>query len=200
MIHVAAAIGCVTIVSLVALAVFKRRRRQEQLVMYEKENVTESVTFSNPMLLAPEFRSITIEKNPIFTEPIVFRDTRVTIEPNPASETPVFLEPDNFQDEETLVFIFKTMCQHSEGSFEQLVEHVRGTPLFGQMMKMSDDKKEHFVKLLRAKPMTEVEQVMSKLRRVNRASLSGTPTLVKQMRVQARWHRLYERIHTASLV
>jgi hypothetical protein len=192
MIHVAAAIGCVTIVSLVALAVFKRRRRQEQLVMYEKENVSEPITFSNPMLLAPELNQVVRSK----TDPnLSVEDTRVTIESNPlfvASETPVFLEPDNFQDEESLVFIFKTMCQHNEGSFEQLVEHVRGTPLFGQMMKMSDDKKEHFVKLLRAKSMTEVEQVMSKLRRVNRASLSGTPTLVKQMRIQARWHRLYD--------
>ncbi len=135
-----------------------------------------SVTFSNPMLLAPEFRSITMEKGPETPEVQV---------------NPLFEEPDNLHDEEALVFVFKTMCEHTEGTFEQLVEHVKGTPLFGKMMKMSDDKKEHFVKVLQ---MTEVERVMSKLRRVNRASLDKSSTLVKQMRVQARWHSMVKKM------
>jgi hypothetical protein len=166
---------------LLAIIVLRRRKtKPKEVTVVDEEKGP--VTFSNPMLLSPEFRSITMQKEPEFNS--------IMTEVNPLFEEPVVLEPDNIHDEEALVFVFKTMCEHTEGTFEQLVEHVKGTPLFGKMMKMSDDKKEHFVKVLQ---MTEVERVMSKLRRVNRASLDKSSTLVKQMRVQARWHSMVKK-------
>jgi hypothetical protein len=60
------------------------------------------------------------------------------------------------------------------------------------MSKMTDTKKQEF--LIKLKHRSEVETVISKLRRVNRASIDNSSTTSKQIRVQMRWNALFEKI------
>jgi hypothetical protein len=149
------------------------------------ENVDiEKAMSPNPMLFvsAPELVKFpTIEVNPLLVVP------KFEFEEN------ILLKPDNLDDDDVALAVFETIVKdEGDGSFESLIENVKGTPLYGTMSKMTDTKKQEF--LIKLKHRSEVETVISKLRRVNRASIDNSSTTSKQIRVQMRWNALFEKI------
>jgi hypothetical protein len=169
------------------IAVFQMRRRRvknRELKMENINNDIEKAMSPNPMLFAsaPELVKFpTIEVNPLLVVP------KFEFEEN------ILLKPDNLDDDDVALAVFETIVKdEGDGSFDSLIENVKGTPLYGTMSKMTDTKKKEF--LIKLKHRSEVETVISKLRRVNRASIDNSSTTSKQIRVQMRWNALFEKI------
>ena len=150
------------------------------------EPLTSVVIETNPLLISNEFPSFSykfdVVQNPMYV-------------PKPEPEPELcydILKPDEIHDDEAVLELFQTVVNNTGEPLEVLIEQVKGTPLYGSMMKLSDVKRQELRVKLKLKMPSEVETVMSRLRRVNRASLSQASTTVVKLRVHARWHKLVE--------
>ena len=146
-----------------------------------------------------KLKSVVVETNPM----LIHQDSYQTnpmylIEPVPVTESSpevdIFLQPDEIDDDETVLHLFETMVTNNGEPLETLIEQVKGTPLYGSMMKLSEAKRQELVIKLKMKKPTEVENIISRLRRVKRASLDQTSTTAVKIRVQMRWQGLVEKL------
>jgi hypothetical protein len=162
----------------------RRKSERDRELEREIEPLKGIIIETNPLLISSEFPSFSykfdVVQNPMY-------------EPKPEPE-PEFdlLKPDEIHDDDTVLELFQTVVKNTGEPLEVLIEQVKGTPLYGSMMKLSDMKRQELsVKL---KLPSEVESVISRLRRVNRASLCQASTTVVKLRVHARWHKMAEKI------
>ena len=131
-----------------------------------------------------------VEINPIFEESQFETETR------PVSYSLQYLEPDKLDDDDVVFELLELLVKEGHESFEAIVEQVKGLPIYGRMLRLSELKRQELIVKLKNKNHVsdEVTNVMSRLRRVNRASISKTPTVVTKLRAQMRWHTIVEKM------
>ena len=131
-----------------------------------------------------------VEINPIFEESQFETETR------PVSYSLQYLEPDKLDDDDVVFELLELLVKEGHDSFEAIVEQVKGLPIYGRMLRLSELKRQELIVKLKNKNHVsdEVTNVMSRLRRVNRASISKTPTVVTKLRAQMRWHTIVEKM------
>ena len=148
-------IACVI---LVALGVVYRIRKNQT------QSVSKELLFSEP----PPPRPIFVD----FGSPVVW---------SPAVQLNPMLQPDSVDD---AVNIFEILQVRDADSFETMVDHVKGTPMYGTMMQMDGAQREEFMVRLRhvgptapkQSPEPEGDQniknAIASLRKVHRPSLA----------------------------
>ena len=127
-----------------------------------------------------------VEINPIFEE------SHFETEPHSLQ----YLEPDKLDDDDVVFELLELLVKEGHDSFEAIVEQVKGLPIYGRMLRLSELKRQELIVKLKNKNHVsdEVTNVISRLRRVNRASISKTPTVVTKLRAQMRWHTCIEKM------
>jgi len=115
----------------------------------------------------------------------------------PALDEFIF-EPDKLEDDEDVLQIIEFMIHDDCDSFDNIIEQVKGLPIHGRMLMISETKREEFIRKIKHKNRApnEVVDVMSRLRRVQRNSISKSSTVIATMRAHMRWRtftaKLYE--------
>jgi hypothetical protein len=129
-----------------------------------------------------------VEINPIFEESQFETETHSL----------QYLEPDKLDDDDVVFELLELLVKEGHDSFEAIVEQVKGLPIYGRMLRLSELKRQELIVKLKNKNHVsdEVTNVISRLRRVNRASISKTPTVVTKLRAQMRWHTIVEKMCT----
>ena len=96
------------------------------------------------------------------------------------------LEPDRIEDTDVIIHILDTLDVDAACTFESVVDHVKGTPMYGTMMQMDGTQREQLMVKLRhvvhqesgkepEKENEDLNRVIANLRKVHRPSLVGAP-------------------------
>jgi hypothetical protein len=127
-----------------------------------------------------------VEINPMFEETLV-------------SPGDFVFEPNN--DDEVLQLI-EFMIYDGCDSFDNIIEQVKGLPIHGRMLMISDTKREEFIRKIKHKNQesNEVIDVMSRLRKVRRNSIPRSSTVITKMRAQMRWNTLFDKLYETRLI
>ena len=155
--------GVVVGVALLGLILYRRRVKKpepDQLV----EVIIDAPPFSKNPLYVMSFDTTTkqnVEINPMFD------DTTVS------SQDDIF-EPDKLDNDDEVLQIVELMIDDGCDSFDSIIEQVKGLPIHGKMLMISQTKREEFVRKIQHKNQApdEVIDVISRLRKVKRKSLS----------------------------
>jgi hypothetical protein len=110
-----------------------------------------------------------------------------SIESPPLDE--YIFEPDKLEDDDDVLQIIEFMIHDDCDSFDNIIEQVKGLPIHGRMLMISETKREEFIRKIKHKNRApnEVVDVMSRLRKVKRNSISKSSTVVTKMRAQMHW-------------
>ena len=196
---IASTVGGALVVLLVVVFVYRKRttkrRKDEQPKLIEilvETHPSMMMTFDSTKKYEDGclVQNHNVEINPIFEESQFETETR------PVSYSLQYLEPDKLDDDDVVFELLELLVKEGHDSFEAIVEQVKGLPIYGRMLRLSELKRQEFIVKLKNKNHVsdEVTNVISRLRRVNRASISKTPTVVTKLRAQMRWHTIVEKM------
>ena len=159
------------------------------MMSYHQPSITEGDLFSKKQIEKQTSFDIygvhTVEVNPLFDE------NAVTV----VLPDEIIFEP----DEDDVVLQIIELIHHDDcDSFDSIIEQVKGLPIHGRMLMIPETKREEFVRKIKHKAPEEVVNVISRLRKVNRNSISRSSTVVTKIRAQMRWNAFAEKI-TATI-
>jgi hypothetical protein len=207
--YIIIAVGVFVGVALIGLVLYKRRTKKTE----QPVPLLEVITDTHPRLLTSSFSSrhtySDVSNNPLYYEsqPSLMMsytmDQNVEINPmfdenavTPALPDDFIFEPDKLENDDDVLQIIEFMIQEECDSFDNIIEQVRGLPIHGRMLMISETKREEFIRKIKQKNQApnEVVDVMSRLRKVKRNSISRTSTVITKMRAQMHWNTLCEKL------
>ena len=162
-------IGVAVLIIVSAVIILKRHKRKKKEL---RENVEfQSNIFINPLSIFSEFGNN--DTTPIIKNP----------DPSNIIRHPT-IEPDPIHDDSMCADIFESMVEvdAADKPFDVLMEHVKGSPLYGKMLQMNDSSRNEFmvklrqintekkVKILENENDVELQRVISGLKKVRRLS------------------------------
>jgi LPXTG-motif cell wall-anchored protein len=206
-------IGTIAGVGLIGLVLYRRRKNKKKEV--QSTQLLEVVVDTHPRLIT-SFSSDTmyeivpqpslimsnsfeystnnnIEINPIFDETKMMKNP-LHYETEPDE---FIFEPDKLENDDDVLQIIEFMVINDDFvSFDNIIEQVKGLPIYGRMLMISETKREEFIRKIKEKHQApdEVVNVMSKLRKVHRNSISRSSTVITKMRAQMHWNKLFEKL------
>ena len=191
-------VGVVVGVALLGLILNRRRIKKPEQTTQLSEVVIDPPYFSknNPLygeaqpnlMMSYDTTNQNVEINPMFDETLVPSDDFV-------------FEPDRLDNEDDVLQIIELMICDGCDSFDNIIEQVKGLPIHGKMLMISQTKREEFIRKIQHKNRApnEVIDVMSRLRRVKRNSISRSSTVITKMRAHMHWNRLVEKLYTQTV-
>jgi hypothetical protein len=207
--YIIIAVGVIVGVALIGLVIYKRRTKKPD----QPTQLLEVITDTHPRLLTSSFSMYhtynDVSNNPLYYEsqPSLLMSYTVdhNVEVNPmfdeAAVTPTLpddfiFEPDKLENDDDVLQIIEFMIHEECDSFDNIIEQVRGLPIHGRMLMISDTKREEFIRKIKHKNQkpNEVVDVMSRLRKVKRNSISRSSTVITKMRAQMHWKTLFEKL------
>ena len=191
-------VGLVVGVALLGLLLRRRRVKKPIQTTQLLEVVIEPPSFSmhNPLygetqstlMMSSDTTNQNIEINPMFDETLVSPDYCV-------------FEPDKLDNDDDVLQIIEMMICDGCDSFDSIIEQVKGLPIHGKMLMISQTKRDEFIRKIQDKNRApnEVIDVMSRLRRVKRNSISSSSTVITKMRAHTNWNRFSEKLYLKSI-
>jgi hypothetical protein len=201
-------VGVVVGVALLGVILYRRRVKKPE----QNTHLSEIIIDTHPRTITPSFSMMynDVSNNPLYGEPqpVLMMSSDIytvnqNVEINPMfDETRVTLdefvfEPDKLDNDDDVLQIVEFMMCDGCDSFDNIIEQVKGLPIHGKMLMISQTKREEFIRKIQHKnrASNEVIDVMSRLRKVKRNSISRSSTVITKMRAHVHWNRFAEKLY-----
>ena len=111
-------------------------------------------------------------------------------------------ETDKLDSDDDVLQIIELMICDGCDSFDNIIEQVKGLPIHGRMLMISETKRKEFIRKIKQKNRApnEVVDVRSRLRKVKRNSISKSSTVITKMRAHVNWNRFAEKLYLNHLI